>query len=87
VNLGHNGKYPNLAALVCDADGTFIPTDTEAALARAAAEHAATAAAQRQIAQGVVNLLQMGLTTAQVAQALGLSEPDVQRIATEQQNP
>ncbi len=51
----------------CAADGTFIPTDTEAA--------------QNQIYQAVINLLQMGLTTAQVAQALSLSEVDIQRIA------
>jgi Uma2 family endonuclease len=85
--LGEYRDLPQTWLRWCDADGTFIPTDTEAALARAASERAATAAAQRQIAQGVVNLLQMGLTTAQVAQALGLSELDVQRIATEQQNP
>ena len=59
----------------CDCDGNFIPTEAEA-------ERAAREAAQNQVYQGVLNLLQMGLTIAQVAQALSLSETEVQQIAT-----
>lgn len=50
----------------CDTGGQWIQTDAEAA--------------QRQIQQGAANLLQMGLSVEQVAQALGLSEIEVRII-------
>ncbi|NJL49091.1 MAG: hypothetical protein HC929_18550 [Leptolyngbyaceae cyanobacterium SM2_5_2] len=71
--LGEFRDLPQVWLRWCTADGTFIPTDTEAA--------------QNQIHQAVINLLQMGLTTAQVAQALSLSEVEVQQIAANYEIP
>jgi Uma2 family endonuclease len=52
----------------CDVDGAIVPTDTEAALQR-----------ERQT---VVNLLNYGMPIAQVAQMTGLSEREVEAIAS-----
>lgn len=70
----------------CDRSGNFFPTDTEAERqAREEAEQAERRVreeARSQMQRTVINLLNMGMPVQQVAQITGLSESEVQDLAT-----
>jgi Uma2 family endonuclease len=71
IGLWH-GQYRNRTQLWlrwCDRSGTLLPTPAE--------QNQAT---QQQLTQGVLNLLQMGLSETQIAQALGLSPDTIAAI-------
>jgi Uma2 family endonuclease len=63
----------------CDAAGEIFPTDTEAALAEIQRLRSQT---EEQVKQTVLNLLDFGMPIAQVAQMTGLSEREVEAIAS-----
>jgi Holliday junction resolvasome RuvABC DNA-binding subunit len=76
----------------CDSHGQWLLTAAEAELAaeraaketeRAAkeTERAAKETAQQQVRQGVHALFKLGLTVPQIAQAMGMTEAEVQAIA------
>ena len=85
VGLGlWSGSFPNAPRQQmrwlrwCDAAGQWLLTEAEAALA---AERSAKEAAQQQVCQGIRTLFKLGLTVPQIAQAMGMTEAEVQAIA------
>jgi Uma2 family endonuclease len=83
---------PRLWLRWCDADGTVLLTDTEAAVVRemAALEQQQQAEMERQQAefrlqQTVLGLRQMGMAIAQIVQITGLSEVEVGAIVEQQE--
>jgi Uma2 family endonuclease len=65
----------------CDDQGQWISTEAEAERAAKETERAEKESAQRQIQQGVRNLLKLGLSAQQIAEAMSLPVHEVQAIA------
>jgi Uma2 family endonuclease len=61
----------------CDSAGQWLLTEAEAELET---ERRAKEAAQQQVCQGVQTFLNMGLSVQQVAQAMGMTEAEVQAL-------
>jgi Uma2 family endonuclease len=81
VGLGiWSGSFPNAPRQQmrwlrwCDADGQWLLTEAET-------ERAAKETAQQQVRQGVHALFKLELTVPQIAQAMGMTEAEVQAIA------